>query len=463
MCGLYACAFAHKPESIADEVVQSWMVTRSRGQDSAGFELISRVPTTSEKKKYITFMNAINSGVDLRNSLLKASGGTIIGNWRGEPTTEWVKEKTFEDVQPFLSPSGRWHFVHNGTIANDRDIRNGEEWPTEIDSYAIGVALDRYGFEETVKNVLKGSFAIIAVDESKGHTLHVATNYKPLYYRGSFTNLVQVASTPEALEHSYDKLHEPGIRRIEPYHYGTISYTKLDLKPLITPKKEDEKRTLVVCSGGLDSSVVAWHHHKTLGQETTLLHFRHEARAQDKEVESVLKLSQHLGTDPIFLDTDFFKVHASSVLTDETKVISTEDGTGNGGAEFAHEWVPARNTVFGALALAIAESRGFDVVAFGINLEESGAFPDNEPEWARMMQTITPYAMKPYSPVQISTPVGNMMKSQIVHTGIESGVPFEATWSCYDGGDVHCGKCGPCWNRKTAFEMNGKVDPVFQE
>jgi 7-cyano-7-deazaguanine synthase len=148
------------------------------------------------------------------------------------------------------------------------------------------------------------------------------------------------------------------------------------------------------------------------------------------------------------------------VLTDDTKEVNKN---GAAGAELATEWVPARNTVFAALSMAVAESQGFDAVVFGVNLEEGGAFPDNEPEWANKIRQLVPYGMKAYTPLEFLTPVGNLMKHEIVAMGLKDGAPMEVTWSCYEGGDRHCGKCGPCFNRKTAFEMNGKHDPVFDD
>lgn len=60
-------------------------------------------------------------------------------------------------------------------------------------------------------------------------------------------------------------------------------------------------------------------------------------------------------------------------------------------------------------------------------------------------------------------PVGNLVKHEIVKMGLQIGAPLHLTWSCYEGGDKHCGKCGPCYMRKTAFEINGVKDPVEYE
>jgi 7-cyano-7-deazaguanine synthase len=385
-----------------------------------------------------------------------------------------VHEKTEADVQPFVSPDGMWVFVHNGTIANDKQLRESlvsdPDWvlPTKIDSYAIGLGLDQHGFEYTVKHLLEGSFAILAISlASSTPKLYYATNYKPLYIRGDLRRgLVQVASQRSSLEHDYHPLADPGPQELEPYTYGAIELGELTVPELTKFSLRDEwlaprtKRALIVCSGGLDSATAAWSHHVS-GDEVTLLHFKHGARAEGPEVRAVEALAARLGTKPLFVDLPVFQKHTWSTLTDPTAQINTKEG-GITGAEIAHEWVPARNTVFAALALAIAESEGYDVIGFGINLEESGAFPDNEPEWANKIRALIPYAVKPYAQVGLSTPVGNLMKREIVRIGLVMEVPYELTWSCYQGGDRHCGECGPCWNRRTAFEMCGQKDPVFE-
>jgi 7-cyano-7-deazaguanine synthase len=389
-----------------------------------------------------------------------------LGARRGEPTTEWVQEKTRADVQPFRSPTGQWMFIHNGTIANDKALYMEYGIPediggTQIDSYAIGLALERVGFESAVRNVLLGSFAIVAINLKESlPQVYYATNYKPLYIRSDlFRGFVQVASQRSYLEHDYGPMWYPGPQEIPPYTYGTITPGGMTSDTLYRTGAIGPRKALVVCSGGLDSTTVAWAH-AHYNDEVTLLHFKHGARAEGPEVRAVEKLAEQLGTKPLWVDLPIFQKHTWSTLTDPTAEINTKEG-GIAGAELAHEWVPARNTVFASLALAIAESESYDIVGFGINLEEAGAFPDNEPEWANKIRALIPYAVKPYAQVAFSTPLANMMKHEIVRMGLQLKVPYEHTWSCYKGEDRHCGTCGPCWNRRTAFEMAGSKDPVF--
>src|SRR5690606_36813554 len=120
--------------------------------------------------------------------------------------------------------------------------------------------------------------------------------------------------------------------------------------------------------GRLDSGTVAWAHHAS-GDEVHLLHLEYGARSEEEEVRAVTALAERIGTKPLFIKTDFFQQFADSVLTNPDLSINRTGG-GEAGAELAHEWVPARNTVMLALALAVAERHGFDVIALGSNMEE---------------------------------------------------------------------------------------------
>jgi 7-cyano-7-deazaguanine synthase len=155
---------------------------------------------------------------------------------------------------------------------------------------------------------------------------------------------------------------------------------------------------------------------------------------------------------------DFFRVVRHSPLLGDGEINRVDEG--REGAEFAHEWVPARNFVFIALATAIAEAYGYDYIATGINLEESGAYPDNEMEFIRLLNKVLPYAVGPNKHVELLMPVGHLVKHEIVRLGLEVGAPLHLTWSCYDKGPKHCGRCGPCYMRRWAFKINGVRDPV---
>lgn len=454
-CAVFAAVSLDADPPTAATLGRTFRFCAERGRDSWGLEVLGH-------------------GGDLRR--LSSVGGrpapeevpldgpsTVIGNRRAEPTTEWVPDKREADIQPFQSE--RWLYTHNGTISNDGHLRRtyGLTTPTPIDTAVIGPLLDLVGFPATVR-LLEGSFALLAVDRARPDRVHFACNYKPLWFLGSRSGrLLQFASQERFLEPTgFDPLHSPAPRQVPPYSIGTAGLDGISWTSLY-PAPPPRRRVLVVCSGGLDSATVAWKHHRD-GDEVSLFHLRYGARAEEPEVRAVAELGRRMGLPAdrvLCIATDFFRSQARSVLTDPDAEITTARG-GEAGAEFGHEWVPARNTVMLALAMAYAEAHGFDTIALGNNLEESGGgYPDNEEEFINKVQQLAPYALRPYHQVTVSQPVATLMKHEIVRLGLSLEMPFEVTWSCYQGGERHCGECGPCFMRRRAFEMNGAVDPVF--
>jgi 7-cyano-7-deazaguanine synthase len=456
------------PRTVED-LQETFRLAKNRGPDSAGLWLQPWRLAGSALEAHST------DGDDPAWPTVPPEGFTLVANRRGEPTTEVVWNKQVTDVQPFISPGG-WMVTHNGTIANDLELYQqllpaGQTPPTRIDSYAIGVALDRWGWPDALARLV-GSFALIAARAADPKVLYYATNYKPLAYRASRA-AVQLASLEEHLDHHHDPLADPGVQRIGPYTFGEfrvgsdgrpfvhISRSLFELHPEL---QVDAKKVLVICSGGLDSSTVAWRYFKE-GWEVTLLHFLWQAKAQQSEITAVKCLAAAMYGDQAdrhvyFLETDFFRRWAPSALTDPEVKIHKERG-GEAGAEFAHEWVAARNFNFLAQATGIAEAHGFPFIAIGVNLEEAGAYPDNEQVFGLRINDVLPYAVKGYCRVRLLQPFAGYMKHHIVRDGLAIGMPYEVTWSCYESGLVHCGSCGPCMMRKTAFAMNGASDPVF--
>lgn len=374
-----------------------------------------------------------------RHEVYSTSGDelAILGNWRAAPTPE-------PEVGP-LQPYRR--MVHNGTIANDKFLgaRAGE-----IDS----VVLSRWIHREHVGTLaeslgdVQGSYALACFN---GRTILAATNYKPLYY----------ARIHETVYFSSMARHFAGIL---PFGHAPVAlppYTAIDFlteeTASLMPTKA--KRAVVIASAGLDSTVAAA---KLIseGWDVCLLHFTYGCVAGTKEMWAIQDIAQALHCDFQTVDLNMKRMlgfESSSLFGDSQKISGPIEG-----AEYAHEWVPGRNMVFVGLAVAWAEAHGYHAVALGNNLEEAGAYPDNEEEFTHLLDLAVPYAVQANYGMRVLSPVGNLMKHEIVKLGLELHAPFEFTWSCYRGGSTHCGECGPCFMRKKAFERNGATDPVFQ-
>lgn len=379
----------------------------------------------------------------------KTTRGVLIGNVRAEPTTEYVKDKRLADQQPYAS--WKWSVVHNGTIANDAELRTGIV-DTKIDSAAIAETLEtadsfRHGIDRLV-----GSYAIIATDGDPSR-LFVAANYRPIWY----------VETEVGAFFASSRKYFPGYltpKMLTPYSVAFFTFEDGSCHKRIESlyKEQGDHKALVVCSGGLDSVVAATYVQRVLGYKTELLHFLYGSRAQTPEINAVKAVSKALGVRCNFLNVPLYKASDSPLLQANSAIAGGEEG-----AEFAYEWVPARNLVLLAMATAYAEANGFQAVVLGNNLEEAGAYPDNEQEFTERFNDILPFAVGAGKRVQILTPVANLMKHEIVELGLRLGAPLDKTWSCYRAGEKHCGKCGPCFMRRTAFKINGKEEVIEYE
>ena len=119
-------------------------------------------------------------------------------------------------------------------------------------------------------------------------------------------------------------------------------------------------------------------------------------------------------------------------------------------------WVPARNMVFTSIAASYAESMNAEAIIVGWDKEEAETFPDNSKEFLEKFNELIDVG----SPenIKIEAPAIDLSKEEIVKLGVEVGAPMELSYSCYKGGDKHCGVCESCMRRKRAFKQLGIDD-----
>jgi 7-cyano-7-deazaguanine synthase len=120
--------------------------------------------------------------------------------------------------------------------------------------------------------------------------------------------------------------------------------------------------------------------------------------------------------------------------------------------------VPNRNMILLSLAAGHAISIQYDTVAYAAHAGDHTIYPDCRPVFADAMEQALKLA--DWESISLFRPFVNWSKADLVKRGNEIGVPFEHTWSCYAGGEKHCGKCGTCVERKEAFELVGLSDPT---
>lgn len=217
-------------------------------------------------------------------------------------------------------------------------------------------------------------------------------------------------------------------------------------------------KTLVVCSGGLDSVSLAY---KIAAEQQLigLLSFDYGQRHK-KELEFAARAAAQLGVPHQIIDiTTIGKSLTGSALTDDLDV---PDG------HYAEETmkitvVPNRNAIMLAIAFGVAAARKADAVAVAVHGGDHFIYPDCRPGFIDAFQTMQNHALDGYADVKLLSPFVTVPKSEIVVQGAQYGTPFADTWSCYKGGMRHCGRCGTCVERREAFHLAGVEDPTDYE
>ncbi len=224
------------------------------------------------------------------------------------------------------------------------------------------------------------------------------------------------------------------------------------------------KRAVCVCSGGIDSTVAATIAARA-GYELYILHVSYGQRAEAREREAVNKIAARLNASELrFVELGFLKDLGGSALTDQGVAVPTGEEVHLDERETPSTWVPCRNLVLLAIASAYAESIRADSIFVGFNAEEAKSYPDNSSEFVSRYNMVLPEAVA-YSaiPPRVIAPLVDMHKPEIIKKGIEVKAPLELTYSCYIGGEKHCGRCESCVHRIRGFRMAGVADPTEYE
>lgn len=217
-------------------------------------------------------------------------------------------------------------------------------------------------------------------------------------------------------------------------------------------------KAIAIVSGGMDSVTLAY----LLAHEGYTLHllaFDYGQR-HSKELLFAQRCAAALGVAFDVIDLrDVTRLLTGSALTDQ----AVEVPEGHYAApNMAKTVVPNRNAIMLSIAYAVAVAEGAQVVATGVHAGDHTIYPDCRPGFVRAFDTMGLLANEGYCDpaLRLYAPFVNKDKGDIVTIGTALGVPYEDTWSCYKGGDIHCGRCGTCIERKEAFELAGVSDPT---
>lgn len=223
-------------------------------------------------------------------------------------------------------------------------------------------------------------------------------------------------------------------------------------------------KALVLFSGGLDSSVCLGLAVREYGADEVLALSVYYGQKHKKEMEASEKVAAFYGVKRITLDLwEIFKDSNCSLLEGSKTEIPHEDyseqiAQSNGAP--INTYVPFRNGLFLSSAAAIAISNGCEVIYYGAHADDAAgqAYPDTSTEFNSAISDAIYTGSG--NALRVLAPFIDKTKAAVVACGKEIGVPFELTWSCYEGGDKACGVCGTCRDRIKAFEENGMTDPT---
>ncbi len=214
------------------------------------------------------------------------------------------------------------------------------------------------------------------------------------------------------------------------------------------------KKAILIYSGGMDSTALLYFL-RSQGYEIRALGINYGQRHL-KELEAAREVCVSLGVEFRVADLSSLKsLLAGSALTSEAIAVPEGHYTSE---TMKVTVVPNRNMLMLAAAIAWGISAGFESVAYGAHAGDHAIYPDCRPEFVQTMGQAA--RLCHFDAVEILTPFLHKTKAEIVKIGQDLNVPFHLTWSCYQGGEVHCGQCGTCSERAEAFVLAGVPDPT---
>lgn len=217
------------------------------------------------------------------------------------------------------------------------------------------------------------------------------------------------------------------------------------------------EKVVAIYSGGMDSTVLLYHL-RSQEYDVRALSVDYGQRHR-KELDSASAICRMIGIPHEVADlrgiTHLLK---GSSLTDSD--IDVPEG------HYAEESmkatvVPNRNMIMLSVAIGYAISLGAQFVAYGAHAGDHVIYPDCRPEFASAINTAA--LLADWHPIELLRPFIRLTKAEIAKRGVELNVPFDQTWSCYKGGERHCGRCGTCVERAEAFHLAGINDPTDYE
>lgn len=214
------------------------------------------------------------------------------------------------------------------------------------------------------------------------------------------------------------------------------------------------KDSVIILSGGMDS-VTLLHNYKE--QIALAVTFNYGSNHAQREIACAAENCKELGIEHLVIPLDFMHQYFRSSLLQGGEAIPEGHYTAE---NMKSTVVPFRNGIMLAIATGIAESRGLHNVMIANHAGDHTIYPDCRPEFIIAMNDAI---ISGSNGVKLFAPYTNITKTDICALGARIGVDYSKTYSCYKGGEKHCGKCGTCVERKEAFQLAGVSDPTEYE
>ena len=215
------------------------------------------------------------------------------------------------------------------------------------------------------------------------------------------------------------------------------------------------KNSVIIVSGGMDSTTLLYDHKDEIALGIS---FDYGSNHNAREIPFAKMHCERLGIKHITINLDFMHQYFKSSLLDGAEAIPEGHYADD---NMKSTVVPFRNGIMLSIAIGIAESNNLDQVFIANHGGDPTIYPDCRPEFINAMDAAATAGT--YNNVKVVAPYTKITKSDIARIGKKLGIDYTETWSCYKGGEVHCGKCGTCVERKEALAEAGIEDKTIYE
>lgn len=215
------------------------------------------------------------------------------------------------------------------------------------------------------------------------------------------------------------------------------------------------KNSVIIVSGGMDSITLLYDHKDEIALGIS---FDYGSNHNAREIPFAEMHCERLGIKHITINLDFMHQYFKSSLLDGAEAIPEGHYADD---NMKSTVVPFRNGIMLSIAIGIAESNNLDQVFIANHGGDHTIYPDCRPEFINAIDAAATAGT--YNNVKVVAPYTKITKSDIARIGKKLGIDYTETWSCYKGGEVHCGKCGTCVERKEALAEAGIEDKTIYE